>query len=75
MKNGLGMQPLDKVLEGCSLENDDLVQASCEQLTYKQVQKARQGRRITPNIKGKIVRALNGAAKEKIYSEKDLFNY
>ena len=52
MQNEFGPQPLDEVMKGCSLKNDDLVQASREQLTHKQVQKARQGRRITPNIKG-----------------------
>jgi len=57
MQNEFGVQPLDEVLESCSLKNDDLVQASGEQLTHKQVQKARQGRRITPNIRGKIARA------------------
>jgi len=75
MQEDSGVQPLDKVLESCSLKNDDLVQASREQLTHKQVQKARKGRHVTPNIKGKIVRALNAAVETKKYSEKDLFNY
>jgi len=75
MQEDSGVQPLDKVLESCSLKNDDLVQTSREQLTHKQVQKARKGRRVTPNIKGKIVRALNTVVEKKKYSEKDLFNY
>jgi len=75
MQTDYGTQPLDEVLERYSFKNDDLVQASDEQLTYKQVQKARQGRRITPNIKGKIVRALNTVVEDKGYIEKDLFNY
>lgn len=69
------MQPLDEVLERCSVKNDDLVRASCEQLTHKQVQKARQGRRVTPNIKGKVVRALNAVVKKEKYTAKGLFNY
>ena len=75
MKNEFGTQPIDGVLKSCSLKNDDLVEASREQLTHKQVQKARQGRRVTPNIKGKIIRALNAAAEGRQYTEKDLFNY
>ena len=66
---------LDKVLESCSLKNDDLVQASGEQLTHKQVQKARKGRRVTPNIQGKIVRALNTVVEKGKYTQKDLFDY
>ena len=75
MQEDFGVQPLDKVLENCLLKNDDLAQASCEQLTHKQVQKARKGRHITPNIKGKIVRALNAVVEKEKYSQKDLFNY
>ena len=71
-------QPLDKIMESLSLKNDDLVKASSEQLTHKQVQKARKGKPITANIKGKIVRALNAAIKskdsDKEYFQKDLFN-
>jgi len=65
--------PLDDVLKSLSLRNDDLVQASDEQLTHKQVQKARKGRRVTLNIKGKIVRALNAVVEEGRYTAKDLF--
>lgn len=75
MKNEFGVQPIDSVLERCSLKNDDLVEASREQLTYKQVQKARGGRAVTSNIKGKIVRALNIAVEGEEYTERDLFNY
>lgn len=75
MPEDLGVQPLDKIMERCVLKNDDLVQSSSEQLTHKQVQKARKGRRVTPNIKGKIVRALNAVLKEEKYAQKDLFNY
>jgi len=75
MQDALGVQPIDSVLEKLSLKNEDLVEASREQLTYKQVQKARQGRRITSNIKGKIVRALNAVAENEQYFEENLFNY
>jgi len=75
MNNEFGEQPLNSILESRSITNDDLVEASREQLTHKQVQKARGGRRVTPNIMGKIVRALNIVAEKGDYTEKDLFNY
>ncbi|MDP8266282.1 MAG: hypothetical protein P9M07_04985 [Candidatus Aceula meridiana] len=72
--------PLNEIMESLSLKNDDLIKASREQLTHKQVQKARNGKHITANIKGKIVRALNehllrvGEDNEKTYFQKDLFD-
>ena len=75
MQEDLRVPPLDQILESRSLKNDDLVQVSGEQLTHKQVQKARKGRRVTSNIQGKIVRALNAAVENGKYTQKDLFNY
>ena len=75
MKGEFKTQPLDQVMVSHSLKNDDLVRSSNEQLTHKQVQKARQGRSVTPNIQGKIARALNAVIEIKEYTEKDLFNY
>lgn len=73
-ERNLGTQPLDAILSGCGLVNSDLVEASSEQLTHKQVQKGRKGRRLTANIQRKILNALNSIADEQ-YSLKDLFNY
>ncbi len=67
-------QPLDDLMERRSLTNDDLVRCSGEQLTHKQLQKARKGKRLTPNIQGKIVRALNAALGEEAYTRKELFD-
>ena len=75
MQDDHGTQPLDKIMESRSMKNDDLVGSSREQLTHKQVQKARKGRHVTPNIQSKIVRALNAAAEEGKYAQKDVFNY
>ncbi len=75
MQENHGVQPIDKICEDRSLKNDDLVSASDEQLTHKQVQKARKGRHVTPNIQGKILRALNAAVENAAYIEKDLFTY
>lgn len=70
-----GVQKLDEVMASLSLKNDALVTASTEQLTHKQIQKARIGREVTGNIKGKIVRALNALDENYKYAQKDLFNY
>lgn len=73
-----GTQPLDALLENLGLQNSDLVAASTEQLTHKQVQKARKGRQVTENIQGKILMALQAAsanASEHSFSLEELFNY
>ncbi len=54
----MGAQPLDDLMKARNLENSDLVRASLEQLTHKQVQKARRGRRVTKNIQHKVQRAI-----------------
>ena len=55
----LGLQPLDALLDTLGIDNHRLVAASTEQLTHKQVQKARKGRYVTRNIQQKILKALN----------------
>ena len=54
-----GPQPLATLLEGWGLSNHDLVEASPEQLTHKQVQRACQGRKLTLKMKQKLARTLN----------------
>ncbi len=81
----LGVQPLDEKMHDWKLENHDLVEVSTEQLTHKQVQKARSGRRLTLKMMQKVTRAfnvaiwyrLNDEQKEKYYEymHRDLFNY
>ena len=75
MPEELGVQPLDEVMKNRSLSNDDLVKSSTEQLTHKQVQKARSGKRVTVNIQLKILRALNKLDDALKYTDRDLFNY
>ena len=73
-----GIQPLDALLESFEYSNGALVEASTEQLTHKQVQKARKGRRVTPNIQKKILNALRTMRKDhedEKYQVSDLFNY
>lgn len=70
----LGPQPLDTVMEERGLKNHDLVAASKDGLTHKQVQKGRKGRRLTRNLKDKIAVALSTATGE-TYTPGQLFNY
>ncbi len=57
-----GTQPLDRLMTLWHLDNHNLVEASDEQLSHKQVQKARKGRQLTLHLMQKITRALNQAA-------------
>lgn len=84
LSRDLGSQPLDAILDEIGLDNHRLVALSTEQLTHKQVQKARKGRRISANIQGKILRALNARHvpecddsqnSHKVYVLTDLFTY
>jgi hypothetical protein len=70
----LGIQPLDKIMEKHGLKNHDLVAASKDGLTHKQVQKGRQGRRLTRHIQDKIVFAISSSTGES-YKLDQLFNY
>lgn len=67
------IQPLDGILKTRGLNNEDLVKASTEQLTFKQIQKARKGHAVTINIQNKIRAALN-ACGEVQYQIRELFN-
>lgn len=70
----LGPQPLDALMRERAMDNHALVAASPAQLTHKQVQRARKGRRLTRNMQAKILeawtRATGGAE-----GVTDLFNY
>ncbi len=72
----LGPQPLDALLDELNVSNHELVAASTEQITHKMVAKGRKGRRLTYNIQGKLLRAVNALGKrEEPYVLEDLFNY
>lgn len=70
----LGPQPLAAIMAEFGLKAADLVEKSTQQLTFKMVSRAIKGRRLTPNIQQKVLRALNTAA-AKQYEMKDLFTY
>jgi hypothetical protein len=70
----MGPQPIAEVMAKLGLKSHDLVAASTEQLTHKMVSKACKGRRLTPHIQSKILRAIN-AATGRSYRMAELFNY
>lgn len=74
LERDLGEQPLASLLTELGLKSHDLVIASTEQITHKMVQRGCKGRRLTKNVQGKLLRALNTAT-EKTYVLADLFTY
>ncbi|MGB1129161.1 MAG: hypothetical protein ACPG4K_03850 [Haloferula sp.] len=80
-----GTQPVEALMEAWGLSNHDMVEASPEQLTHKQVQRARKGRMLTLAMMQKVTRTLNIAVWYRIkkdereqyfeYLHKHLFNY
>lgn len=81
----LGAQPLDSMMQAWGLENHSVVDVSTEQLTHKQIQRARTGRRLTLKMMQKVTRAFNVAIWYQLddeqkeayfeYMHKHLFNY
>lgn len=70
----LGAQPLAKLMEQRGLAPADLVAASGEQLTHKQVARAMKGRRLTAHMMDKVLRAWNRATESEA-ARADLFDY
>ncbi len=70
----LGTQPIAEILLAHNIGARDLVKASTEQITHKMVSRACKGKRLTPRVQSKIVRAINTVA-GKTYSPTDLFTY
>jgi len=66
-------QPLDALIEQLQLTNANIIKRSTEQLTFKQLAKARAGRPVTINIQHKITNALNACVGEAKYKVSDLF--
>lgn len=81
-----GLQRIDAVMCAWRLDNHDLVLAAMpEQLTHKQVQRARMGRQLTLGMMQKVTRILNEAIQSRLdrevaesfhpYIHRDLFSY
>jgi len=85
IERNLGTQPLDALLTSWGLTNHDVVDISPEQITHKQVQKARTGRRLTLKMMMKMTRTVNYAVWGRLsdeeredydeYFHKHIFNY
>ena len=84
-ENDFGIQPLDTILDGWKITNHQVVDISPEQLTHKQVQRARSGRKLTLKMKQKLARSVNFAVWSRLnngerdsyveYFPKHLFSY
>ena len=74
LERDLGEQPLAAILTEKGLTAKELVAASTDGLTFKMVSRGCKGRRLTPNVKAKLVAALNALTEEE-YKPKQLFNY
>lgn len=69
-------QPIDAIMTKLDLTNALLVQVSTEQLSFKMVQKARKGRRLSPNVQTKILNALKAVRPDlNKLRRRDLFRY
>jgi hypothetical protein len=73
-ERNLGEQPIAQLMAKHDLRTGDLVEASTEHITRKMVARACKGRRLTPHVQAKILRALNKAAGRE-YTPSELFNY
>ncbi|PQJ27976.1 hypothetical protein [Rubritalea profundi] len=81
----LGTQPLDAMMTAWGMSNNEVVAVSTEQLTHKQIQRARNGRRLSLKMMQKVNRAFNVTIWFKLsdvqketyfeYMHKHLFNY
>ncbi len=74
IERNLGKQPIAQIMLELNLKSQDLVGISEEQITHKMVTRACKGRRLTPNVKSKILNALQAITKKE-YSINKLFNY
>lgn len=82
-----GRQRVDEIMQAWGLDNHAMVLAAVpEQLTHKQVQRARTGRKLTLSMMQKIARVLNEAVLARLedeeaaeafqpYTHRDLFSY
>jgi hypothetical protein len=74
IERDMGTQPLAALLISLGLKPHDLVAASTEQITHKMVTRGCNGRRLTKNVQGKLLRAINRASGNS-YTITDLFSY
>jgi len=73
-ERNLGEQPIALLLQQKGLAARQLVGISDEHLTYKMVSRACKGRWLTPNVRQKILNALNRLS-DTPHTLADLFTY
>ena len=74
IERNFGPQPITEIMEREGLTPNDLVRSSTETITHKMVSRACKGRRLSPNVRLKVLKALNVAA-GKEFGMAELFNY
>jgi len=74
LERDLGEQPIAKILAEAGLDAHALVEVSKLGLTHKMVGRAKKGRRLTSNVKGKLRAALSEALGRECAMD-ELFNY
>lgn len=74
IERNLGPQPIAQLMTEAGLKPHDLTTASTELITHKMVTKACKGRWLTPNVRQKVLNALNRKT-GRTYALADLFNY
>ena len=85
-QHNFGSQRFDEIMQRWGIDNHDMVLAAApEQLTHKQVQRARIGRKLTLAMMMKVVRILNSAILQRLdeeqaeafrpYIHRELFSY
>ena len=75
LKLNLGVQPLDSLMIKNKWTNNFIVKNSLSQLTHKQLQKGRKGRRLTAKIQNKILESVNICLFPNKVEIGDLFTY
>ena len=75
LKLNLGVQPLDTLMIKNKWTNNFIVKNSLSQLTHKQLQKGRKGRRLTAKIQDKILHSVNKCLFPDKITMSDLFTY
>lgn len=74
IKRNMGEQPFAEIMVKHELTSHDIVAASTKLITHKMVTKACKGRRLSPNVRQKVINALNKASGQE-YTRKQLFTY
>lgn len=74
IERNLGEQPIAAILREHGLKPHDVVVASPAEMTHKMVSRACKGRRLTPNVRTKVLAAVNRATGRN-HTLSDLFNY